>query len=1165
MSRRESEIPHPESPEELLRQLGWTQRLAHSLVHDAHFAEDVAQESVFAALGGRRPENPESWLARIVRNRSVSLLRREHRRAAREEQHSPRPGPDDPAEILERAELQRDLVEAVFTLSEPARSTIILRYFEGWKTARIAEAHDVEPATVRSRLRRGLEQLRERLDARYGDRERWRLAWLPFLPDVPAPVPPGSATSPASPLVRAARPIGIAIVNTKIAALLLALAIVTALGWYLWSPDPEADSITGTSRTTLVEAPETTSTNSGLPANASDSELAATSAEPDGPERATESVATGPGTIFGRVWDETGAPVAGAVVHALPPEADFADIELPFGLGRPFIAPDLADPSHRTVTDSAGAFRIEGLELLEHSILVRHPSHQHEVEHGLRLTTTQPSLELGVILLAGYRIAGRVVDPDGRPLANARVFTGLDLVAIGGKRVHLTLNVGQSSFTSVETTTDEAGRFLLEGLPFGNQRLVADHPRYARTRRDISSGSDGVELRLHPYGTIAGRVDDEHGEPLRALRVRLLGAGQEAPLWTETDAEGRFRFDRLHSGEQRIGVTAPSFGHGLLARYDLAPGESLEDVELVVTTGGEAFGQVVDPSGNPVAGATVEVEASADSHPDERFAVTTGPDGNFVVEPLLVGCAYDFEISHPRLGTEKRTDRTATREPLDLGVVTIGAGLRVEGVVLDEHGLPIPFARVELSEAIDEGLIGMFINRQSLGIPGQHRDDTDDQGRYTITNVKPGAYELSVTAHGYVGHTQKPLDIHEGMDPTLDPITLATGAMLDGILVDPTGRPVAGGRVRATRTFPKLGEQRTTTGPDGRFVLRGLEPGRYEVTGTADGWSPSEARKIAAGEDGVTLELRAPGRVIGTVSGSDEPLTEFRVQVTADQAGFRLNVAELIQQARLQNPLEFQHPQGEFDVPELDPGRYTIRVLADGWIPSEHEVTIREGRTERLDVELAPAGTVVGRVVDAHGEPIADARVSTKRSEGGPRVTSSFTISFSTTTGTRQEVSSGAPDDVRTDENGEYRITGLEPGLTTLEIRHDEFEEEQISVRVQEGEIVEAPDARLYRGASVSGQLVDTAGEPVAHAFLIFEPLEIEGQTRVVATTEKDGTFVRRGLMPGRYSVRVERFEGGLEQLAERVAAPEGLPGTVLEEIEVRPGRDLERQWVVPE
>ena len=81
------------------------------------------------------------------------------------------------ADLHERIARERALVDLVMALDEPYHRTILLRYFEGLAPPAIAEREGVPVATVKTRLRRALEQLRERLDAQHdGERGVWMLA-----------------------------------------------------------------------------------------------------------------------------------------------------------------------------------------------------------------------------------------------------------------------------------------------------------------------------------------------------------------------------------------------------------------------------------------------------------------------------------------------------------------------------------------------------------------------------------------------------------------------------------------------------------------------------------------------------------------------------------------------------------------------------------------------------------------------------------------------------------------------------------------------------------------------------------------------------------------------------------------------------------------------------
>jgi RNA polymerase sigma-70 factor (ECF subfamily) len=211
------------SVDELLGHAEWLQRLARHLAGDA--GDDLAQDVWLAAHRSPpeagRPARP--WLAQVLRNLARTRRRDGTRRARREQdyQHS---APERAAavdEVYERVELHRFLVDRVMALDEPLRTVVILRYFEGLDSARIAELTGAPAGTVRWRLKQALERLRATLDARHGGERR---AWVAIL--VPAASRGGGAANTGALIMASAKS------NTLLAALVLALLAVS--GGALW-------------------------------------------------------------------------------------------------------------------------------------------------------------------------------------------------------------------------------------------------------------------------------------------------------------------------------------------------------------------------------------------------------------------------------------------------------------------------------------------------------------------------------------------------------------------------------------------------------------------------------------------------------------------------------------------------------------------------------------------------------------------------------------------------------------------------------------------------------------------------------------------------------------------------------------------------------------------
>jgi RNA polymerase sigma factor (sigma-70 family) len=185
--------------EHLLLHAGWLRRFAVALVKDADAAEDIVQDTLVAAWQRPAESRGRPWLARVARNFAIDRWRSADRRQRREEAAAVDLGSvASPEELVGDREIHRAVADAVAGLAEPFRQTLVLHFFDGASAADIARGLGIPDGTVRWRLKEGIERVRRRLDARYGQsRESWVAALLPLLPRSGAPASGGERSRPA--------------------------------------------------------------------------------------------------------------------------------------------------------------------------------------------------------------------------------------------------------------------------------------------------------------------------------------------------------------------------------------------------------------------------------------------------------------------------------------------------------------------------------------------------------------------------------------------------------------------------------------------------------------------------------------------------------------------------------------------------------------------------------------------------------------------------------------------------------------------------------------------------------------------------------------------------------------------------------------------------------
>ena len=148
---------------------GLTGRLAATFLKDRRATEDALQEAwldAWGALGRFQPGKPfRPWICKLVVNRCRMALRRGHFKTVPLEglDLDTLPVVDDATGKILQAETRAELRQALAELSPENRQILELRFFVGLEVNEIAALVGLPAGTVKSKLHRSLEKLRNKL------------------------------------------------------------------------------------------------------------------------------------------------------------------------------------------------------------------------------------------------------------------------------------------------------------------------------------------------------------------------------------------------------------------------------------------------------------------------------------------------------------------------------------------------------------------------------------------------------------------------------------------------------------------------------------------------------------------------------------------------------------------------------------------------------------------------------------------------------------------------------------------------------------------------------------------------------------------------------------------------------------------------------------------
>jgi protocatechuate 3,4-dioxygenase beta subunit len=920
-------------------------------------------------------------------------------------------------------------------------------------------------------------------------------------------------------------------------------------------PDPVTTAITG-------QEPRPAEAAASLaPAARERKEVDAVAVAPNG-ETDPEIVAALAG-FRGRVVDHRGQPVAdtGVELYRL-----HADVVIPAGLdplGDAIVEPAVDAGSAQT--DADGKFTITGVW----------PQAMFLVQAGIgsenrtmRFVERTPGpgqiIDLGdFVLRHGAVLTGRVVGPDGAPVAGALV-RAADVPAIVTQFVPVerldpngAILVRESKPGTVvtppawvakrfeqlpipRTVTGQDGKFRLTGIEPGENLLAVTAPGMvglvrAGNRLRAGEERDLGELRMTDGESVLGKVVDANGKPIAGAELLLAPTSAVVPVDfagppIRAGDDGSFELSGFGSGKVTAAARRP--GDSGWTLFDPKPVS--EDLVLTLPATATLTVRVVEADGTAVpsarlvllpgferqADATIgfamfgfmrPVDLSGRREVDEKTGavrIRDLPAGSYLVRAEVPGRA----IASAQVDAKTDASVELKLEPTS----------PFEVVVADASDRPIRNAAIYVQQ------------RGSRGPSGEmpvHCGHTDASGKLRVDRFS--AEQVWVTAtHPKYGNSHGNAKL-----PATAPIQIRLVAPgdIEGVLTD-GGRVPAPGKWMIAAACEHPGREAMPTMPritmpvlDGSFRIDGLQPGKYELIAlesfqavtTLGGTYEKVFRLESTGFEPVQVDVEVVSGQTAEVrfdaqpeaAPIEGPSTSFGGLVTVNGAPPQSARMQLRTERRRVAPID---AAGRFEFGQLPVGEHEVSliVMRDGMSRDElwqGTVELKAGEPGNLELHLQ-TGSLAGIVLGPDGMPVPSAFVSissvpTAAPKGGTVRTGS----------THRWLPA--------DPQGRFRAEYLLPGKYVLQVEHQEVGRATLDdVEVAAGASGPEVQIQLQRMMRVRGRVEFSDKAPYRHASMSWQgkaPGESQTELHSWGQIDADGAFEVRNVVPGTYKIQI--------------------------------------------
>jgi Zn-dependent protease len=787
--------------------------------------------------------------------------------------------------------------------------------------------------------------------------------------------------------------------------------------------------------------------------------------------------------IAGRVTDQlTGRAVAGALIHIYQ--------------GTSFtLSPTTV--SFASSSDGNGRFTLNGMLPGLYTVEAARLGYTRSARPEVRLAAGSDAA-IAISLVPEARIAGRVVDDRGQPIAGATI------VAMHPNPLEQVARVLRAGRAQTNTAVSDAtGRFVLRGLAAGRGlRLEATAPEYGSARFggvDVEAGAvrSDIVFTLHRGLPLAGLVVDTGGRPIVGAAVRYarleettgmplqLPMQERPPVAAHTDANGQFVISGLEAGRYDFGISASGYSTVYLRGRQVWPSSASALPRVVLPESVAISGHLLSSTGEPVVGARV---SDVDLTRGIR-STTTDAAGAFVVDDLSEGQLVSLQFELAGYSTMSR----AVRAPVENLTVQMipDASLRGRAVHADT-GSPITEFSVERLSRVP----GQTTLRFGSSTAVQFRSD---DGRFEMEGLPAGPATIRVRAAGFrpAEMTSLVLPMNDDLVVAMKPGVTVAGRILGQASRRPVPNAVISWREGQTPDPAEemmlslgLGERTTMSDAGGEFLLTDLPPSLVTLS-VSHQEHPSVRRAVdAARERRVEIMLGGGAEVTGIVMAETSgPVEDATVTLTG--AGEQTS-REAPQSAVTDG-------SGRFRFPHVRPASYMIEARAASGVAPRQPLNVTEAdRSVDVTLTMSSGTTIRGTVSGLRPELLNHIQVMAH--------------------------STGYFDSTFTDASGNFTLPHVPPGVVSVEATTSFRDGASVSARV------EIPPASaggtldvelVFSGQSSANGVVSRGGRPVAGVIVSYSPQDASIPTRGRATTDTQGHYEVTGLSDGRYVVLV--------------------------------------------